>query len=408
IAPAGAAVTRSIKYRQIREMKDEIALYPRNAILYVELARAYVSLGQSQKAREAFHTAISIAPSNRYVLRSAVRFFVLDQDVERAWTVLKKSPSEDTWLLASRVAVADMAGKPIESSRRLREIIDRGRPAQVTELAAALATLEMDSGADKLAKKLFKIGCEKPTDNTIAQVRWAHETSGIPFNKALLQNALTFEARTGQAVEECDWLGAVHNASIWLGDEPFSTRAAATGAFVAAEILQNFDVAETVATSGLLANAHDAVLLNNRAYSRACLGNIAGAFVDIKAAAAVRPLEETDAICITATTGCIFYRDGDLTQGAEFYQRAMETAFDQKHTALAQRAIIHWIHEEGRSGRRVNAIECERLINYFADTKRIDRETLAIYRIHAEQYLIPSTTVIDHADLRSVFSRIKD
>lgn len=407
-APAQVAVTREIKYRQIREMKDEIALYPRNAILYVELARAYVSLGQAGKARQAFDVALAISPSNRYVLRSAVRFFVLDQDVERAWSILKKSPTDDLWLLASRVAIADMGGKPIESSRRLREIIDRGRPAQVTELAAALATLEMENGADKLAKKLFKRGCEKPTDNTIAQVRWAHETSGVPFNKALLQNALTFEARTGQAVEEGNWLGAVHNASIWLGDEPFSTRAAATGAFIAAEILQNFEVAETVATSGLVANAHDPVLLNNRAYSRACLGNLVGALDDIQMAASVRPLEETDVICITATSGCIAYRGGDLVGGADYYQKAVEAAFEQKYTTLAQRALIHWIHEEGRIGRRATRDESERFSKYFSDPKRIDRETSEIYQIYAAPYLLPSGAGIEVADLRGIVSRIKD
>jgi len=401
-------MTREIKYRQIREMKEEIALYPRNAILYVELARAYVSLGQHDKAKKAFHVALSIAPSNRFVLRSAVRFFVLDQDVEKAWAILKNAPSEDTWLLASRVAIADLAGKPIDSSRRLREVIDRGRPAQVTELAAALATLELESGADKLAKKLFKQGCEKPTDNTIAQVRWAHETSGVPFNKALLQNALTFEARTGQAVEEGNWLGAVHNASIWLGDEPFSTRAAATGAFVAAEILQNFEVSESVATSGLVANANDPVLLNNRAYARACLGNLVGASEDIAIAAGIRPLDETDAICIIATSGCISYRGGDLVQGADSYQKAVETAFDQKFTVLAQRALIHWIHEEGRYGRRVSKAESERLLKYFTDSKKIDRETTAIYMNYAHEFLLSSDVLSEVADLRGILSRIRD
>ncbi len=405
-APHGVLITREIKYRQIAEMKGELSLYPRNAVLHVELARAYVSLGQIDKARHSFRIALAIAPSNRYVLRSAVRFYVLDQDVDRAWSILKNAPSEDTWLLASRVAIADLTAKPIESSRKLREIIDRGRPAQVTELAAALATLEMENGSDKLAKKLFKIGCESPTDNTIAQVRWAHETCGVPFNKNLLENALTFEARTGQAVEEGKWVDAVDNASTWLGDEPFSTRAAATGAFVAAEILQDFTVSERVATSGLVANAHDPVLLNNRAYARACLGDLIGAVEDINSASAVRSLDDTDAICIIATKGCISYRSGDASAGAAHYQRAVEMAFDGKYTALAQRGIIHWIYEEGRNGRYLSKSDIERVSKYFLESKRIDRETAEIFNIYARQYIILGDVEAPVADLRGVLERL--
>ena len=386
LAPANVQMPKEGRWRHIAELKSEIRAYPRNAVLYVDLARAHVSLGQPLPARRAFEIALALAPHSRYVLRCAVRFFVFEGELGRAWSVLKNIPRDDPWLSACRVAVADLGNFPQDSLRTTRRFIDDGDPSQITELAAAVATLELDAGANKLAKKLFRRGAEKPSDNTVAQIRWAHETAGIPFDQKLLKTELSFEARTGQAIEEQDWENAAHNASIWLGDEPFSTRAASLGAFVAAEMLQDFQRAEAIATRGLIVSPHDAILLNNRSYSRACLGNIPGALEDINLAK-IYAVDETDRICITATEGCIAYRSGDPETGASFYLKAIEQGSSRDDREYSQRALIHWINEDGLLGRRLNQSDANTISKFFSTSKNVSAETKAIFSLYALPFL---------------------
>jgi tetratricopeptide (TPR) repeat protein len=401
ISPAGIQTSAQVKWRHIAELKSEIRVYPRNAVLYVDLARAHVSLGQTHPAKKAFEIALALAPFSRYVIRCAVRFFVFEGELDRAWSVLKNVAKDDPWLTACKVAVADLAQRPQESLRSTRRIIDDGDASQITELAAAVATLELEAGSNKIAKKLFKRGAENPSDNTVAQIRWAHETAGIPFDQKLLNTELSFEARTGQAIEEQDWATATHNASIWLGDEPFSTRAASLGAFVAAEMLQNFESAEGIATRGLIVSPHDAILLNNRAYSRSCLGNIYGAREDLKNAQSVA-VDETDRICLLATEGCIEYRSGDTISGSKLYRSAIERGMTAAHKEYSQRALIHWIGEDGLLGRRLPQESAENIINFFSNPKKISRETRAVFEIHALPFLTGTSLSLEDSDLLGV------
>lgn len=398
VAPTGIQTPREVKWRHIAELKSEIRVYPRNAVLYVDLARAHVSLGQSRPARRAFEVALALAPHSRYVLRCAVRFFVFEGELGRAWSVLKNVARDDPWLAACRVAVADLAGLPQDSLRNTRRAIDDGDSSQITELAAAVATLELEAGANKLAKKLFKRGAEKPSDNTVAQIRWAHETAGIPFDQTLLETDLSFEARTGQAIEEQNWVSAAHNASVWLGDEPFSTRAASLGAFISAEMLQDFQKAEAIATRGLIVSPHDAILLNNRAYSRACLGNISGAREDLSLAK-LYAVDETDKICIVATEGCIAYRSGDPESGSELYLKAIQSNSSKSEREYSQRALIHWINEDGLLGRRINQDSAHQLAKFFENSKDVSPETKAIFSIYALPFLGGTSMTLEDSDL---------
>lgn len=398
IAPVIFQTAPEVKWRHIAELKAEIRVYPRNAILYVDLARAHVALGQTKPAKRAFEIALALAPSSRYVIRCAVRFFVFEGELERAWSLVGALVTNDPWLVACKISIADLAEKPQLSLRSSRRIIDAGDPGQITELAASVATLELSAGSNKMAKKLFRQGAERPTDNTVAQLRWAHETAGIPFDSRLLETELSFEARTGQAIEQQDWKSATHHASIWLGDEPFSTRAASLGAFIAAEMLQDFNTAEAIASRGLIVNHNDPILLNNRAYSRACLGNIAGARDDLKRARA-HVLERTDELCLLATEGCIEYRSGDPILGSELYHRSIIMGEAIGNLDYSQRSFIHWINEDGLLGRRIPEPSASKIRSFFDDPKKITKETRSIYEIYALPFLTGGSIAIEESDL---------
>lgn len=51
-------------------------------------------------------------------------------------------------------------------------------PGHLSELAAAAGTIELFSGNIKASKKLFNAGLRAPTENSLAQVRWAEGSFG--------------------------------------------------------------------------------------------------------------------------------------------------------------------------------------------------------------------------------------
>ena len=228
---------------EIRRLKARVKEFPSYAILNVDLARRYASLGQNDKAEKFFRIAISLVPDNRFIVRSALRFFVHNRDLDKAIHLVRlHQKSQDPWLLSAVIATADLAGKhEFINVRRAKEIINSSlRPAQLSELASAVATLELSAGNNKRAKKLFAVSVINPNDNTVAQLKWADEEHQIGFKQELLETQLSFEARAIDAVAREQWSAAIENCELWRLDEPFSLRPVAIGGFLAAELLQNY------------------------------------------------------------------------------------------------------------------------------------------------------------------------
>lgn len=367
----GSIGERYASVERVGEIRRALSDSPKNPFLYVDLARSFASLGELDKAARALHVALKIAPENRYILRSATRFFVHANKSDEVWPRLKDFGSSDPWIAASKIAVADLLNRPQSGIKRAREIVDRGDPAQTTELSAALGTLEVGSGSVKRAKKLFQESSRKPNDNSVAQIRWAHEEIGLSFDRNLLNTELSFEARTVDASHQNKWTEAVANAKYWLKDEPFSARAARIGVFICAEYMQDFDQALIFCNLGLVANPHDAVLLNNRAFTNANLGAIEPAESDI-AAVRARWVDPSDEIFLLATEGCIAYRKGDIQAGAALYQQSVDKALELDREHSAQRARLHWLYEELRLGTPLDASSTDKLLAVFDKKESIE------------------------------------
>ncbi len=56
-------------------LRKRLHSYPENAIAWIDLARAYTILGHIDAGRRAIKIALSLTSENRFVLRSAARFF---------------------------------------------------------------------------------------------------------------------------------------------------------------------------------------------------------------------------------------------------------------------------------------------------------------------------------------------
>lgn len=368
----------------VRRSKRQIFINPRSAISYVEAARSYTSLGQTAKAREMLARAHLLAPNNRYVIRSATRFFVHEGEFDSAWNIVKGTDRTDPWLVASRVAVADLIGADVPSWRFLSNLLEGTAPSQSTELSAAIGTLELSAGNFKRAKKLFSQSAEEPTENSVAQLRWANETGGTPFDSRLLDVSGSFEARTAQFSREARWEEAALSASSWLSDEPFSSRAAVSACYINAEFREDYRKSVDLATIGLTAAPNDVILLNNRAYAYAALGDTLAAMSDLEAARNQKD-SSTEEPCLLATEGFILYRSGSFDEADKFYKKSIDIAIENKEHQTAQRAYIHWIHEQGRIGRHLDPLTARELTEQILNSKSTTVDVKESFR----KYVLP-------------------
>ncbi|MES2340851.1 MAG: tetratricopeptide repeat protein, partial [Pseudomonadota bacterium] len=380
-------ITRpAIHIAAIASLKLDRNSYPNSPILYVELARNYVSLGQLKQAARAFRRALALAPHNRYVLRSAVRFFIHSNDPEAAWFALRSAPINDPWILSSKIAVAEILRRPQENIKNARQLIEAVAPSQGTELSASVGTLELAAGSFKQARKLFRLSAQEANDNTVAQLRWAHEAGGIPFDERLLATELSFEARTSQSFSSGDWIAAGENAKLWQLDEPYSSRPATVGCFISADILRDFSLAEHISTVALMSMPNDAMILNNRAYARIQLGHLDEAEQDLKLA---RHQSQTavSRACLAATDGCLLYRRGDSAAGAESYRLAIQIAEEEGEAATVQSAYIHWLAEDLKSGVAASQEEVDVLRKKFSEKEGSFSYMAAVFEANVQAVL---------------------
>jgi tetratricopeptide (TPR) repeat protein len=364
----------------IRQFKAVLSTAPNSPITLIERARLHTMLGQTTAAERSIRAATALAPENRFVLRSAARFFVSRNKPDEALHILSDT-GNDPWLIASKVAVTELAGERFDDARRARSLIDNGDPGQISELAAAMATLDLSDGGTKRAKKLFKRSAEKPNENAVAQLSWANEEIGLPFDAKLLTTDRSFEARAVQAEREKDWKLAVKQAQLWVNDEPFARRPVAEGCYWASELLRNYELAELFANLGLMSHPGDAAFLNNRAYARINLGKFSQAREDI-AMAKSKPGSASNRFILQATEGCLAFREGDPNLGAERYRGAIERAKELKEVSLAQQALVHWCFEEFRCGRLFAPELLFALNDFFSDKKRAYEGISDVYRAH--------------------------
>ena len=158
---------KEASYREsIRILKQQNKKYPYNAINYCELARYYANLGQLDKAKDMMEIAIHLAPSARFISRSAARLFTHMEDLDRAHRVLVNNPwiSIDPWIIASEIAVNSVRGRNSRFIKRGKEIISSGdyHPFSYSEMASAIGTLEMQNGSRKGCRNYMNIALEKP------------------------------------------------------------------------------------------------------------------------------------------------------------------------------------------------------------------------------------------------------
>jgi Flp pilus assembly protein TadD len=318
----------------------------------MDLAYLYAVRGVYVKADRAVRIALNLAPSNRFILRSAARFFVHVDRPDAAHDLIRRSPGykEDPWLLAAEVSVALAAKRTPWSTREAFSLLGEGKfaPHHLSELNSALGTLEFNSGNSNRAKKLLRRSLLKPNDNSLAQAKWIWRyVWGAPadFNVDEFKIDRPFEAQAFEALGRSDWGRAYASALCWLEDEPFSSEPARWASYISATVFEDFASSEALTTFGLVANPNDPGLHIGLAFCYASSGRPQEAY---SALLKIGPSAAEDWVgaAVEANYGLLAFRGGNVESGRRRYEAAVKRAdlIADKRTKLT--ALVYWANEE--------------------------------------------------------------
>jgi len=328
---------------QLRKAREAIRVYDSNALAWLDLARAYAINGDLDRSERGIWTALHFDSNNRWIVRSAARFFIHREKADAAVRVIEQAAGyrNDPWLVSAHIAVSHASGKTSHLVRRAKTLFedDNFRPKHLSELGIALATLENEASfGSRIINKLAKRSLRDPTENAVAQAEWIESVGGkaLGASDAAQRVRNAFEARSKELEKAMEWQAAANEIFHWLCDQPFSSRPAIDGSYIAATFLQDYELAEKFAKVGYQANPEDPLIRNNYAVALAERGDLAkarrvfGALGDPGG----KGFEET----YRATEGLLRYREGRIEAARECYEKsraAFENSEDVRSTLLS-------------------------------------------------------------------------
>lgn len=324
---------RDVIRSQIIYERKLLRYAPDNPIAWTELAHAYTAVGEGDKAERCLQAACQLAPHNRFVLRSATRFWIHDKDPERSLWLLRRSRRlrRDPWLLAAELATSTVCGRESKEVKRAERLLESEREPTIhfSELAAALGVMEFEHGHTRRARNLFLRALQRPTENAVAQAVWFNRQSP----SAKLENLIQAHLATPRGYETLAWIRfrqgiwdqAVQALEHWLDDEPFASRPAIDASYLATLAMEDHSRAESIAMRGLQANPKDHRLENNLAVAQLHMNRVEDA-AKIIARLPAAPDDPRSTATMQATRGLLAFRQGQSERGAQLYLEAADEA----------------------------------------------------------------------------------
>lgn len=340
---------RGEDHQNIRDLRAALKRNPHNPLGWADLAHAHASCGNLDAANHSMRIALASSPQNRMIIRSASRLYVHSEEPDRAHRLLYDAEAvrSDPWLLAAELAIASLTQRTSRLTRIAKRLVkdDSLKPFHRTELASALGTLEMEAGRDRKARQLFQLSLTDPTDNSVAQAQWAsRQFDRLTITGEKLNIRRGFEARADHAFANEDWHRAIREAWSWLSDEPFSSRPAVFGSYVASVGSMDFMEAVRFAKEGLRANPSDPILLNNLVFALAQSDHIEEANEHFKLIR--KPRDSRIDLTLLATEGLLCYRRGEIERGRKLYKEAIAIAKDVRDRRALALASMFFAYEE--------------------------------------------------------------
>lgn len=337
----------------IREIKKKLKDTPKNALLWIDLARLYTISGMTEQATKAMVTGLQLSKNHRWATRMGARYFVHIGEIDRAHKIILNNPSSsvDPWLAATELSIAQIEqAAPRMWSAAKRLLNKEFTPRNIAELTSSIATLELQSGAVKKAKSLFQQSLIEPNKTTLAQAKWAERNSSFKLiGKEISHRKDAYEAQFWTEYRHMNMKRALQYSCSWLEEEPYSSKAAICVAVTAAA-LDDYTTLENASKIGLRANRNDTTFRLNQIYAQLALLNS-----EKEQTIDTHKIEEELKSYISkdehygahsdANLGLLFYRKGDLIRGHQHYQMAEEKFNRINQTASAFMALLNHARE---------------------------------------------------------------
>ena len=349
-----AEQTRSEAVKAIREGRGLIKIFPANPMVLVDIARGHTILGQPEKAERAMGQALRLAPQHRPILRAASRLYQLRKNPLRGLLLLRRQSvtQNDPWLVAAELALSKAAEQPPRLVRSGRNLLEFGdfHPFHTSELAAALASLELANGKDRRARQLFRLSLREPTQNSVAQAAWAERQQSslslLDEDLSVPDKYLSSEARFFALMQEQDWEECIRAAWSWLHSEPFSTRPVLFGSQVATIAISDHRTSKQLIETGLRADPDDRRLLLQATYVYGSAGDTENAEKYLGKLRLLN-LSSKEKIILTANEGLVAYRRNRVEEARRKYMEAtLQAAQVKNEPSFSLNALLHFAREE--------------------------------------------------------------
>lgn len=352
VISSGSARDKAKVYNGVSRLRRQLNEYPRNPLSWVDLGRLYTILGEGRKAQRALTIALELAPEDRFVLRSAARFFVHIDRPDKALSLLQRSrlTRSDPWLMAPEIAIASIAERHSKMLSIARNELKRRSwsPRNRSELQGALGTVFLEGGSSTQARQMFRGSLEDPTENAIAQAQWAAERAQIEVPEEFLNLPSAHEARALRYRTRGKWAEVIENCWEWASYEPTSSRSMLLGSYAASIAFEDGETIIRFSALGLDTEPRNPILLNNLAVGLAYAGDLDKAWETLRQVV-IEQAPELAQPALYATTGLLFFRSGFVEQGRLFYEKAIGHVYSQRDPRIKALALWHLVREEARA-----------------------------------------------------------
>ena len=260
---------------QKRLLKLNLKVYPRNPIAWVELSLLNLFEGRYTEAEKNMLVATTIAPYNRYVIRSAARLYLHINELEKSYDLVAncaRTPS-DPWLMAAEISLAQVNERAPRFYKIARKIVAEKNInlKQISELSGALGTFELSENNDLKARRYFRLSIIEPTGSSMAQAHWVTLSKKMKLTEdypTVSNEYESAEARTFYYLNRYQLDEALKLCEIWSSSEVYSIRPFETGASILCS-LGKIDEALKFMVRGFKLGQSSKTLNNNMAFSLA-------------------------------------------------------------------------------------------------------------------------------------------
>jgi len=336
-------------YVEIARLKQLVHQYPRNAIIWCDLAFLYSLLGQKLQAENHINIAISLAGENRFVLRSAARCFLFLEQPERALFHLRRSKliKIDPWVLSTEISISEGIERKSNFVKTARKLVRDSNfsPWSLNELTGTLGTLEARHGEIRKSKKLMRQALLDPNENTFAQSVWLARKLGQELMRPNEDILAAYEANARFHLHEYEFRQSLEASKKWSEFQPFSSKPVIFASYVASVCLQDDLEAIRIIETASNASSNSFLVKNNYAFALASQNRLVEA-ERVVAQINEANLDQEESYILSATRGLIQFRSGNIEDARRLYQDAI-SAFKKKNDfRSATIATFFWAREE--------------------------------------------------------------